>query len=116
MERMYFAGDIIKFSEQDAYSIYKAWKSCASYAEILHNTNPEFPYLKSFYSGIPGGAFYKIVSMWYFGELLIAFQHNSIYEASVAHDKYNRIVENIYYCESPMKYIKNGLLLTQGTL
>ena len=116
MERMYFAGDVITFSSKDAHSIYKAWKACADYAEILHNLKPEFPYLASFYSGIPCGSFYKIVAMWYFGELLIAFQHNSIREANVARDKYNRIVKNIYYERSPMRYIKNGLLLTQGAL
>lgn len=113
MERIYSAGDVIKFSTKDAHSIYKAWKACADYAEILHNMNPKFPYLALFYSGIPSTSFHKIVAMWYFGELLIAFQHNSIHEAEVAHAKYNRIVMNIYYRNSPMKYIKNGLLLTQ---
>lgn len=114
--KIYCAGDIIQFSSKDAYSIYNAWKSCADYAEILHNLNPNFPYLRRFYSGVPIGAFYKIVSMWYFGELLTAFQHNSVTEASAAYAKYTRIVKNIYYERSPMLYIKNGLLLTQRAL
>ena len=116
MERIYSAGDVIKLSLKDANSVYKAWKSCADYAEILHNLNPKFPYLARFYSGIPASAFHKIIAMWYFGELLTAFQHNSVHEASVAHAKYDRIVMNVYYDRSPMRYIKNGLLLTQGAL
>lgn len=103
--------DII-FNKEMRQLVWNRYKAVREYSKILAEQNTEFSnHFRRFTRGIPSTTMYRIVNIWYFEEVLEAFQNDNLEMAQKAYMKYRNYVDNIYYDRSPLYYIRSGRLL-----